>query len=77
MGYWLHEDEETDDWMKRYNDRERAKARYRLKDKLKALLNISEEDAREVVELIEEMDDEAKEDVYDRVKERGQYDRDW
>ena len=64
-------------WDETYEEREARRPRNRLKEKLKELLRISDEDALEVVVILEEMIEEKTDDLDDKINQRGMYDPDY
>jgi hypothetical protein len=60
-----------------YEERRAAEPRNRLKEKLKEALGLEDNDADEVVSLVEEMISDAGRDIDNRINQRGFYDPDY
>ena len=64
-------------WEMSYEEQQAAKPRNRLVALLTKSLDLNPRDAEKAVALMEEMIDEAKSDLDDRINQRGQYDPDY
>lgn len=64
-------------WEMSYEEREAEKPRSRLRLKLQNVLRVSEDDASEIVSLLEEMMQEVRNDLRDEINKSGEYDPDY
>ncbi len=64
-------------WEMSYEEREAEKPRSRLRLKLQNVLRVGEDDAAEIVSLLEEMMQEVRNDLRDEINKSGEYDPDY